>query len=185
MPEWKDFGYLFIKGLSAFVVRIIYMIPAIVVIMVGIGVALGDIASTMLGTVITPEIMSQIKAGEATPQEIGQIFGEKWYLFLPTVLKAAPILIFGFILALIAAFLTPIAVLNYMNKKRFSAAFELGTIIKKALTGKYIISWLLVLILGAVLGTVLVFIPIIGPAIVLFIMGVIGYSLYGEVYREA
>jgi len=184
MPEWKDWTYLFITGLTALVIRIIYMIPAIAVILIGLGLAAGDIAGAILGMTMTPEVMSQLGTSEAASQQIGQIIGSNWYLLLPVILKVAPILILGFILAAAAAFLTPMAVLNYVKNRKFSAAFELGKVLKKSLTGQYVLAWLAVLVLGAVLGTILSFIPILGPAIATFVVGVISFSLYGEVYRE-
>lgn len=184
MPEWKNWGHLFVQGLSAIVVQIIYLIPAILVLLVGFGLAIGDISSVLLGQVATPEVIDQIEAGEITDAQIQQMFGENWYLMLPSILRVAPILIVGFILALVATFLTPIAVLNSAKKKRFSAAFELGTVIQKALTGKYVLAWLVVIVIGIILSAVLDFVPIVGPAISMFVIGVIGYSLYGQVYKE-
>ena len=183
MPEWKDWGDLFIKGLSAFVIKIIYMIPAILVIVAGIGVLAGDVISMLLGTVMTPEIMSQITSSISS-QQIGQLMGQNWYMMLPSIIRVAPIIMFGLLLALIATFLTPLAVLNYIKKRKFNAAFEFNLIFKKALTGKYVIAWLAVLILGAIMLAVLSWIPILGAAIALFVIGVIGYSLYGQVYKE-
>lgn len=184
MPDWKEWWYLFVKGLAAIVIKIIYMIPAILVITIGIGLAIGDIVTSLLGTVITPELMSQIEAGQATPGQFEMLFRQNWYLILPTIMKVAPIFVVGVILMLMAAFLTPIAVLNYLKNKRFSAAFDIGVVCKKALTGKYIVAWLAVTILTVVLGAILGFIPLLGAAIVLFIMSVMSYSLYGQVYRE-
>jgi uncharacterized protein involved in cysteine biosynthesis len=184
MPEWRDWGNLFIKGLTALVIKIIYMIPAVLVIALGVGVALSDLAGSVLGSTITPELMNQIETGETTSQQILNIFRENWYLILPAIIKAAPALIIGFILALIASFVTPIAVLNYLKNKRFNAAFEFGTVFKKALTGKYVTAWLVVAIIGTILGFILSLIPIIGQTILSFIMGIIGYSIYGQVYKE-
>lgn len=184
MPEWKDWTNLFIKGLAALVIKIIYLIPAIVVIVIGIGIAAADITGILLGTAMTPDMMNQIRTGGTMPEEVRMMFRNNWYMILPAIIKVAPIFILGFLLALIAAFLTPIAVLNYVKNKRFSAAFELRTVTKKAFTGKYFVVWLAVLVLTAIVGFVLAFIPIVGWAITLFIMGVIGYSLYGQVYRE-
>jgi hypothetical protein len=184
MPEWKEFWYLFVKGLAAVVIKIIYMIPAVLVIVVAVGFAIGDIASALMGTVITPELMAQMRAGQAPPEQIGMIFRENWYLILPTIMKVAPIFIVGLLLALIASFLTPMAVLNYVKNKRFSAAFDFGTVSRKALTGKYVLAWIVVIVLTLILGTILSFLPILGVAIALFLLSVISYSLYGQVYRK-
>jgi hypothetical protein len=184
MPEWKEWGHLFMKGLGAIVVKIIYMLPAVIVITIGIGLAASDILSTLLGTVLTPEMISQIRAGETTPEQVTMMFRENWYLMLPTIMTVAPLFLLGFVLALIGSFLTPVAVLNYVKNKKLSAALHLGTVVRKALTGQYILSWLAVLSLGILLSIVLSFIPIVGPAIALFVVGIMSYSLYGQVYRE-
>jgi NADH:ubiquinone oxidoreductase subunit 3 (subunit A) len=184
MPEWKDWWSLFVKGLASMIIKIIYFIPAFVVLAIAVGLAIGDVFSTLAGTVVTPDMMSQIKSGTATNEQIGMILRQNWYLILPTIIKLAPIILVGLALALIASFLAPMAVLNYVKNKRFSAAFDLGTVFKKTLNGKYIVTWLMLVILGAVLGVVLAIIPILGAAIALFLLSVIGYSLYGQVYRE-
>jgi uncharacterized membrane protein len=99
-------------------------------------------------------------------------------------MKVAPIFLVGLLLALIASFLTPMAVLNYVKNKRFSAAFDFGTVSRKALTGKYVLAWAVVIVLALILGTILSFLPILGVAIALFLLSVISYSLYGQVYRK-
>jgi len=53
------------------------------------------------------------------------------------------------------------------------------------LTGKYILTWLVVIVLAIVLGMILSLIPLLGPAILLFLISVISYSLFGQAYREA
>jgi len=184
MPEWRDWWYLFVKGLAALVINAIYLIPAIVVILIAAGLAMGDIASALLGTVITPELMSQIRAGNAPPEQIGMILRQNWYLILPTIMKVAPIFLVGLLLALIASFLTPMAILNYVKNRRFSAAFDLGAVSRKALTGKYFVVWLVAIVLTIILGAILKFVPFLGSAISLFLVNVITYSLYGQVYRK-
>jgi hypothetical protein len=185
MPEWKGWWHLFVKGLTAIVIKIVYLIPAIAVLSIAVGLAMGDIANTLLGTVVTPEIMSQMQMTDNTPQEVRNMFGQNWYLVLPSIIRVAPIFAIGFLLALMATFLTPIAVLNYAKNKRFSAAFDVSAVVRKALTGQYILTWLAVIIFGVVLGLVLSFIPFVGPAIALFVVGIIAYSLYGQAYVEA
>lgn len=184
MPEWKDWWYLFIKGLAVVVIKIIYLIPAFVVILIGVGLAVGDIVSALAGTVITPELMSQIRTGQAPPGELGMILRDNWYLILPTIMRVAPIFLVGLLLAVIASFLTPMAVLNYVKNRRFSAAFDLGAVTRKALTGKYFMAWIVVIVLTIILGAILALIPLVGVAIALFLISVISYSLYGQVYKE-
>jgi len=178
MPEWKNWGYLFIKGLASDIIFLIYAIPAILVFLIGAGYAIGSLASAFIGTV-PPEVL-----GETSPGVMGDLIRQNWALALPTLITLAPILILGFILLLIAFYLTPIAVLNYVKTKRFSGAFDFNTVLKKALTGKYFFVWLAVIIISGIVIAILSFIPFLGPAIAMFIMGVFSYSLYGQVYRE-
>ena len=184
MPEWKDWSYLFVKGLGAFVVKIIYMIPALAFLSFGIGVAAGDMVAAM-ANVVSPELMGQMVGGSvAANEQVSQVMRQNWYLIVPGLLKAAPLIAVGTLLALLASFVTPIAVLNYLSKKNFAAAFDFSVVLRKAFTPNYALAWLTVLIVSAAVGFVLKFIPWIGASITLFIMGVIGYSLYGQVFKE-
>ena len=45
MPDFKNWGYLFIRGLVSDVILLIYAIPAILVFLVGVGAAAGNIGS--------------------------------------------------------------------------------------------------------------------------------------------
>jgi len=184
MPEWKDWTYLFVKGLGAFVVKLIYMLPALAFIGFGIGIAASDMIAAM-ANVVSPELMGQMMGGSvAANEQISQVMAQNWYLVIPGLLKAAPLIAVGMLFALLAAFVTPIAVLNYLSKKNFAAAFDFGVVLRKAFTMKYALAWLTVLIVSAAVGFVLKFIPWIGASITLFVMGVIGYSLYGQVFKE-
>jgi len=178
MPEWKNWGYLFIKGLASDIIFVIYAIPAILVFIIGVGYAIGSLSSIFLGA-IPPGMM-----GETSPGPMEDLIRENWTELLPTLITLAPILLLGLILLLIAFYLTPIAVLNYVKTKKFSKAFDFGAVLKKALTGKYFVAWITVIVITAIVTVILSFIPIIGPAIAIFIMGVFSYSLYGQVYRE-
>ena len=171
MPEWRDWGYLFMRGLVSDIILLIYAIPAILVFLVGAGTAIGSLAET--------GFMSEKSAGT-----VSQLISQNWYMALPTLLEIAPIMIFGFILLLIAFYLTPIAVLNYIKTKKFGEAFSLTKITKKAFSADYFVVWLIVLILTAIVTIILSIIPAIGPQIAFFITGVIAYSLYGQILRK-
>jgi hypothetical protein len=176
MPEWKDWGYLFIKGLASDIILLIYAIPAIVVFLLGAGIAIGSLAQNAF---ISPGFMGQ--GSEVTSQLISQ----NWYLALPALMQVAPIMILGFILFLIATYFTPLAVLNYLNTKKFGEAFNFSKITKKAFTGNYFINWLIVVVITAIVTLILSIIPWVGTQIAFFITGVIGYSIYGQVLRKA
>jgi hypothetical protein len=175
MPEFKNWGYLFIRGLVSDIILLIYAIPALLVFLVGLGSTIGTLGS-LAGGIVTSTGM--------TSDELSQLFSQSWYLGLPVLFKLAPIMVFGFVLLLIAFYLTPIAVLNYLKTKKFSEAFSLNKVTKKAFTGDYLVVWLIAMILTGVITFVLLIIPLVGPQIAFFIAGVISYSLYGQIYRK-
>jgi len=171
MPEWKGWWYLFVKGFASDAILVIYAIPAILVFLVGAGAAVSSLAGTFFASGSSPEAMSQL-------------ISQNWYMALPTLLEIAPIMILGFILLLIAFYLTPIAVLNYLKTKKFGEAFNFSKVTKKAFTADYFVVWIIALIITAIVTAILSIIPAIGPQIAFFITGVIAYSLYGQIFRK-
>lgn len=192
MPEWEDWTRLFMQGLTAAVISIIYMIPSFAIMMLGVGLVVSDLAGAVLSTFVASDLIdiSSLLGGltatgsESQTMASGMMRGY-WYAMLPTIVKAVPLFIVAALLALIASFVSPIAVLNYVNKKRFGAAFDFAIIFKKALTAKYAITWVAVIVLATVIGMAFSFVPWFGGAIALFVIGVMSYSLYGDAYREA
>jgi hypothetical protein len=184
MPEWGNWWHLFVRGLLSDIIFLIYAIPAILVILAVVGVAISSLWNTYIGTVIPPQLLASVKTGETSPEVIGQLISQNWALAIPTLISLTPGILAAVILLLLALYLTPMAVLNYVKNDRFGAAFDLGVVFKKALTGKYFIVWLAVVVLTAVITLILSLIPLIGPAAAVFIVGVIAYSLYGQVYKE-
>ena len=160
LPEWADWGNLFIAGLLATIIGIIWMIPALVVGMIGGGAALGSIMSA---------------AGGMSAAGIGAFAG------------AGVLMLLAALLALLAAYFLPSAILEYVNKENFGAAFDFSTIFKKALTGNYFVAWIVALIVFLVLGIVSSAIPYLGiilnPA-ANFISAMIGITLIGSIYKK-
>lgn len=182
MPEWKDMLDYLVKGLLSQIIALIYAIPAIIVLVIAFGFAIGSLVSTFTG--ILPEgFMSSMMAGQVTG-ETANILTQNWMLALPTIISVAPLVILGLILLLIAAYLSPIAVLNYLKNKKFSKAFDLSFVTSKAFKVNYLITWIVVGVIALILKAILSFIPWIGSAIAFFISGVIAYSLFGQVFRE-
>jgi hypothetical protein len=123
-------------------------------------------------------------AGQVAGTQLEQFFSQNWIMMLPTLAAAAPVILLGLILLLVAAYVSPIAVLNYLKNKGFGKAFDFGTVFSKALTLKYFTIWIVAGVISVVLNAVLAFIPWIGSAIAFFVSGVITWSLYGQVFRE-
>jgi len=184
MPEWKGWSYLFVKGLGATVVKLIYALPALAVMGFGIGIAMGDMFAMMANN-LSPELTAQIMGrGFATNEQMVQVLAQNWYLALPGMMKAAPLVALGGILALLSSFMAPVAVLNYLSKKDFAAAFDLSRVMHKAFNTTYALAWITALLVGIVLLTVLSFVPLVGAPIALFALSVISYSLYGQAFKE-
>jgi len=183
MPEWKDFGDYFVKGLLSYVIMFVYALPAIIVFSAAIGYAAASLVTTF--TEIMPQgFMSQMMAGTIPKEQAAQLFSQNWMMALPTLITVAPLIILGLVLILAAAYLSPVAILNYLKNKRFGKAFDINFVTKKAFTSTYFIAWFIGGIIGIVLSAILSFIPFIGPAAAFFIKGVIVYTLYGQAFRE-
>ncbi|MFH1229570.1 MAG: DUF4013 domain-containing protein [Candidatus Aenigmatarchaeota archaeon] len=178
MPEWKDLWNYFVKGLTSTVITFVYMIPALAVFSVAIGFAVGSILSVLVGQGLLSSLSTQ--SGE----EIANIISQNWASILPTLLTATPIVFIGLVLLLIALYLSPIGVLSYLKNKNIGKAFDIGAVAKKAFTGKYMVVWILVALIDGILSSVLSSIPWLGAAVATFISGVIGWSLYGQIFRE-
>jgi hypothetical protein len=154
------------------------------VFVVGAGLTIMALMGGFLGSMTTPELMGQLKTGEVAPEVIGHMMSQNWAMALPALMTLAPVMILALILLIIAFYLTPIAVLNYIKSNKFSEAFRLNLVFKKAFKGEYFVVWLVALIITAIAMAILVFIPVLGKAIAIFVSGVMAYTLYGQIYRE-
>lgn len=183
MPEWNNIGDYFVKGFLSYVIIFIYAIPAILVLSVSIGYLVGSVFTSLSGF-LPAGFFSSVVAGQITREEIRQLVSQNWMLIMPTLIRAFPFILLGLFLLLVALFLAPIAILNYLKNKRFGKAFDLSYVTHKAFNGQYFIAWIVVGVISIVISTVLSFIPFIGHAIAFFVSGVIAYTLFGQVFRE-
>jgi len=175
MPEWKNFGNLFVKGLFNFLIAVIYIIPAIALVMI----SAGSVIINILANVPWDQV------SKVSQEEASAIIQPIIQAAIPSILAVIPFIILAGILFLIGIYIIPIAVLSYVENEKFSDAFRLKKVFKKSFTGKYFVAWIAMTALGFVLGAILNFIPIIGSAAAIFIVGVIGFSLFGQIYLEA
>ncbi len=157
MPEWEDWGNLFMTGLVVAVIGFIYMIPAVGLLVVGVGSAV--IGAIAVGGAAAMDMTAVLAGGGIT-------------------------ILAGLLLLLVTMLVMPMAIIRYVDKGSFSAAFGFTDILKKVLTGKYIVAWLLVLVYSVVVFGITMWIPIVGPAIGSFIAGVTSMTVFAEVYSE-
>ena len=160
MPKWEGWLDLFVKGIVATVISIIYMIPAIVIILL-VGMSAWSNLSGMMGTGLNMAAVMSLLG------------------------TAAPGLLVGLIVCLIGLFIGSAAIVRYVEKGTFAAAFELGAIVKKAFTGTFFAAWFVGGIYWIILTAILGMIPWIGSAIATFIGGVTWITLIAEAYGKA
>ncbi len=113
-----------------------------------------------------------ISAGLASEDILGGLFA------------AGPFMIIAGLLFLLAAYLLPVSIINFVKQNSFKEAFAINLIFKKAFTVKYLGAWIISAIITLALGFVFGLIPIIGGAIGSFISGIIVMTIYAQVYSE-
>ena len=155
LPKWEGWADLFIKGLIAMIISLIFFIPALIFLFLGIGFAATDLTGLFVGDV-----------GAISTAFMG---------------IGAAYLIILVILFLGAALLLPLGLMNYVKKWKFGDAFKFKELTKKV-NSNYVIVWIVSLVYAAILGGILSYLPWIGPAIASF-MAVV--TTYGTWYAEA
>lgn len=184
MPGWNKFEDLFIKGFMSYLIMFIYAIPALMVLTLSIGYTAAYLLPTFIG--LMPEgVATTIGAGG-----MREIFAQNWMQMLPTLVTMSavliPMVLLGVLLLLIAIYMSPIGILNYIKTKKFAKAFDLNFINKKVFKSKYLLAWLVSVIIAMVLKSVLTLWlgPWIGAAATFFISSTIAFSLFGQVFIE-
>ena len=183
LPEWKNFGKLFVNGFFVFVIGLLYLVPAVLVLFLVTGAALASLVATYVGGVIPPELIEGIAEGTTDPAVLESIIQNNWQAAIPTLVAAAPFLLVVIALSILAKYLIPVAALRFFETGEFKEAFNIRHIAKKAFTVKYLLAVVVAVLVGIVIGTVLSFIPIVGGSAAAFIIGVISYTLFGAAYK--
>lgn len=157
LPEFKDWGGLLVKGIVFTIITIVYMIPALIVFILSAGLSFGAVAGGLMSGNTTS--LAAAGGGMLAGMGIGFV---------------------GLILAIIAAYLLPIAVIRYAVEGSFGAAFHLGTVIHKALSVKYFVTWLVMGVFVSILAMIIGFVfgLLVFPAMAAY------YTAIGEVYPE-
>lgn len=159
LPEWGEWGDLFAKGLMFLIAGIVYMVPAVAILVIGMGASFvgGGMGAMMSGS----------KAA--------------WGPALVTMgLSALAAFLFG----LLGAYFLPSAMLNYANGGKFGNFFAFKAICKKAAKTEYLTVWLFSVVYGIAAAVVLSVVPIVGSALGMFVAGVTSYTLFGELYEK-
>jgi len=152
-------------------------LPAIILLLAGAFPLISRFLSTVFNN------LSELGLGqlliEDITKEVLTFLGSLWGY----IINAPYLVIIVVFLIILALYLFPLAVLNYVKEDRFANAFNLKLIFKKAFTGRYFAARVFVALIFVVLSLLLNWIKILGPATVFYITGVISYSLFGQVYK--
>jgi len=155
MPKWDDWGNLFMKGLMATIIGLIYMIIPILILLVSAGSML---AAALSGN---SEMLMGALAGAAGG----------FLIFL--------------LLAVVLGFLIPMALSMYVKENNFGAAFRVGDVIAriKSVFGDYLMVYIVVIALYLILA-ILSGIPVLGLLIMIFgsfYISAVAYKMFGDV----
>ena len=170
LPEWKNFGTLWVRGLLGGVIGLCYLLPAILVFVF--------LLAKNISIVYTFESFN--------PLSLFANFGP--WISLPIAL------------IILASYLLPIAILNFVTKANFRAAFDFGFIFKRTFTVYYLSVWVIITLINVffiLIGT-LYFLPMVHDAMAFrimmliyvfaalrdHIMGVFSFTLYGRVLKQ-
>jgi hypothetical protein len=168
LPEWADWGNLWVKGFLCLLISIIYFIP------------LAIIAAIMSGPILSDTLSALISSN---PQALVSALG-----------AAGSTLVIVALVGMLIIYIVPIAIMLFVDKGNFSDAFKFGMVFKKAFTSKYFVAWIIVMIYSWVIVMVagllsaITTITVILPLIILGFMNMIvlitSMTIFGEVYSE-
>ena len=159
MPKWEDWGNLFINGLIAFIISLIYLIIPILIMLVSAG---GVMTAALSGNM---NLMYGMMAGA-----VGGI-------------------LIGLLLALVFGFMVPMALAMYTKENSFGAAFRIGEVLSriKSVFADYVTVYVVLIALMFILF-LLSFIPVLGTLIVIFgsfYVTVVAFNMFGIVYAKS
>jgi len=160
LPEFKDWKNLFMKGMGAFVISLVYAIPIFIVLLLTIG-------STLL------------------TGGVSALFNDGGIAALNALATLGMGMVVTVVVALIISILSSAAMIRYAEKGNLGAAFEFVAIAKKAFTGEYIAAWLLAMVYTLLVVFVFSLLPFVGAMVAAFITGVTMYTLLAEAYKKA
>lgn len=160
LPEWSNFGDLFVKGLMVFIVGLVYTLPALLF-------ACGS-------TLTNPQVLVAI-VPEIDPDVVNSLS------IISTCLSCIQ-----FIFSILGSALVPAGLIRYAQYGTLGAAFQFGEIFSfiRNNIGDYIIVFLLSFVanLIAVFGIILC---IVGVLFTGFWSVLVNANLYGQLARKA
>jgi hypothetical protein len=184
LPEWKDFGDLFKKGLMAAVIGFMLFLPALIVLFGTLGGVIFSPTMSVIFGGIPMDTWDKLATGQVTDIQIEGWFAKNWTQFIPLFTNAAPFILLGALLGVVAFYIMPAAILGWFKEGRIGAAFS-GDTLKTTLTLDYLVNWLIVGFLTGIMSTVVGWVPILGVGIKMYVNGVFSYTVYSTVFQRA
>jgi hypothetical protein len=186
LHAWTGWGSLFFKGFIATVITLVYLIPAILILVIGTAfVFLNALKAVFASSVPLDAIIRHVAAGKANEETFAAVLQANWPKILPILLSLAPVILVALLVGLLAWYLIPAAILNYAAHESFGEAFRLGKVFRVAFSGDYFAAWLTAAVLGGLVRAILFWIPLVGGGAGYFIAGVFSFHILGEAYRKA
>lgn len=153
------------KSLGVLIIGFVYMLIPLIIIFVGAGSIITTIIASAAGGMTQQQMMAALTTG-------------------------GPIMAVGGLLAVIAVYILPSAMMAYISTG-FGSAFSVGTVFKKAFKIKYLIAWLISLVIGFVyvlVGAILIAIPVLGwiilSGLTSYCLSITMYTIFAETYKE-
>jgi hypothetical protein len=183
LPEWKNYGDLFMKGLVATIIGIILSLPAALILLGTFGSFFISPVLSMLFGGFSIDTWNNLITGRITEIQIQNWFAQNWTKIMPFFISALPFLLLGAVLALLTLYIMPGTVLGWLKEDRFSAAFSWKNL-KKTLTMDYLVNRIVVGLLVMITSALLGWIPFIGSGITMYVTGVFSYTVLAEVFER-
>jgi len=170
LPEWIDWGNLWINGFLYFLIGLIYIIPLALIGAFTIGPAL--IKNWALVIAPNPD-----------PIALATAFGE-----------TAGVLLLLFLVMITTFYIIPMAIMRFAESGKFGYAFNFREVFRKAFTSRYFAAFTLlglyifaVAIVASLLSLITattVILPLIITTVLGFVITVTSMTVFGEVYSE-
>jgi hypothetical protein len=87
--------------------------------------------------------------------------------------------VLGFVLVVLGGYVLPVALTNFALSDRLGAAFEVGTTLRAAFTGLYVLAVVFAVVVGGVLGVIggLLTLLIVGTFLTFYVQVVVSYLI--------
>ncbi len=165
LPKWDKFGQLFISGVLSAIILLLYVLPGLIIF----GAALGTAFISII-----PELQNMDFANVISSLDLG--------------FAAGIFMVLGLVLLILGGLVGSSGLIKYSQRLRFADAFS-GEAFRKAFTGRFLWTWILVGIYGIVLSIIFSWIPVLGfvdlgGSIISFLHGVTYLTALSVIYKK-